>query len=421
MSRRVRIILSMLGVPAVFAAVAVGCANAEEPPREVSPNVEDGGVIPTEPHDAAVVEPEDADIDAADVVEAGRACSYDDWCPTALPKSVATPKKYDLRAVWVAPNHEAFAASYGGDVLAWDGVAWKEIYVDGPRFLRMWGSSASELWLIAETQGLYRGTKSASNAWSFTEVATPGTVAAVWGTSATDVWISTGKELHRWNGDGAAEPWTRVAMPTSLSDVIVGGLVSSLWGTGPNDFWGSGAQWAAPCDGCDFVQTALFIHWDPNAPAVPLDDGGTDTRPGAWKTVELDPRGGRDFYDTKPATSAGAQGQVICCDRFCKQTLHGVPADGSTDQLSYSVFPVVMVADQGVNGMWGRAADDVWIVGKLGSVSHFDGKGWSISRITNTDTPIARSLNAVHGVFDGTQNDVWVVGNNVTLHRTVTP
>ena len=110
----------------------------------------------------------------------------------------------------------------------------------------------------------------------------------------------------------------------------------------------------------------------------------------------------------------------MCRDRYCLQTLHAMPVDGSPDELSFSVFPVVMVADRAVNAIWGSRPDDVWLVGKQGSVSHFDGTAWSVSRITNTDTPIARPMYSVHGITDGTQSDVWVVGNNITLHRTVT-
>ncbi|AKU97874.1 hypothetical protein AKJ09_04538 [Labilithrix luteola] len=408
----------MLGVPVAVVAVAVGCASTEEQPIETTPSLEDGSVVPAVPEDDAAVVPEDAASDAPDVLEPTRACSYDNWCPTPLPKSTASPKKYDLRAVWVAPNHEAFAASYAGDVLAWDGVAWKEIYTDGPRFLRLWGASESELWLVTEAQSLVHATKNAASVWSFVEVPTPGPVSTVWGVSASEVWAS-GSGLFRWNGEAAAEPWTTVTPPTTLSDVVMGGRIYSLWGSGPSDFWGSGAQWSAPCEDCDGPQRALLVHWDPNA--TEGDDGGTNPRRGAWKAVALDPRGNLDFYQAKPSGSAGGQAQVLCRDRYCTQTLHGVPADGSPDELTFSVFPVVMVADRSVNAIWGSRANDVWLVGKQGSVSHFDGTAWSVSRITNTDTPIGRAMNAIHGLTDGTQSDVWVVGNNITLHRTVTP
>ncbi|MDF2695086.1 MAG: hypothetical protein K0S65_3469, partial [Labilithrix sp.] len=231
------------------------------------------------------------------------------------------------------------------------------------------------------------------------------------------VWAS-GSGLFRWNGEAAAERWTEVTPPTTLSDVVVGGRIYALWGSGPNDFWGSGAQWSAPCFDCDGPQGALLIRWDPNAPASDLD-AGPSARHGAWKAVALDPRA-TDFYQAKPSASAGGA-QVFCRDRNCLQTMHGTPADGSPDELSYSLFPVVMVADRSVNAIWGSRPNDVWLVGKQGSVSHFDGTGWSISRITNTDVPIARPMYSVHGVTDGTQSDVWVVGNNITLHRTVTP
>lgn len=427
MSPRVRIMLWMLGVPVAISGVAVGCATAEEPRDETMPSLEDGSFVPTRP-DGAVVVPGRPDGDAPDVLVPMRACSYDDWCPTPLPKSTGSPKKYDLRAVWVAPNHEAFAASDGGDVLAWDGVAWKEIYADGPPFLRLWGASAAELWLVTKGQGVVHGTKNAANAWSFAELPPPGPVQTVWGASRSEVWASGNGGLFRWNGEGAAQHWTQVTPPVTLSDVVVGGRIYSLWGSGPSDFWGSGAQWSAPCVDCDGPSRALLVRWDPNAPATELDagvesgaDGGTSSRRGAWRAVALDPRANVDFYQAKPSGSAGGQAQVLCRDRSCLETLHGMPADGSPDALSFSSFPVVRVADRESSAVWGSRANDVWLVGRLGSVSHFDGTAWSISRITNTDVPIARPMYSVHGVTDGTQSDVWVVGNDVTLHRTVTP
>ncbi len=53
MSRRVRIMLWMLGVPAAVSGVAAGCANADEQRYETTPSLEDGSIVPTVPNDAA--------------------------------------------------------------------------------------------------------------------------------------------------------------------------------------------------------------------------------------------------------------------------------------------------------------------------------------------------------------------------------
>ena len=57
----------------------------------------------------------------------------------------------------------------------------------------------------------------------------------------------------------------------------------------------------------------------------------------------------------------------------------------------------------------GSSATDVWAVGKLGTIIHFDGTRWSV-----TPTPTAVDFNAVFAIAPG---DAWAVGDNgIVLH-----
>jgi len=59
------------------------------------------------------------------------------------------------------------------------------------------------------------------------------------------------------------------------------------------------------------------------------------------------------------------------------------------------------------NAIWGSAPGDVWAVGDLGGISHWDGTGWTQS--TYGALPFFPFLNKVHGSSAG---DVWVAGRN---------
>jgi hypothetical protein len=62
----------------------------------------------------------------------------------------------------------------------------------------------------------------------------------------------------------------------------------------------------------------------------------------------------------------------------------------------------------GLNGVWGSSFDDVWAVGRGGTILHFDGSAW-----TRLPPITPEPLYHVHG---SGKNDVWAVGRHVVLH-----
>ena len=61
------------------------------------------------------------------------------------------------------------------------------------------------------------------------------------------------------------------------------------------------------------------------------------------------------------------------------------------------------------SAVWGRSPSDVWVVGKLGYVSHWNGAAWADDK-----TPTEAGLLAVTGTANG---EVWAVGEKgVIMH-----
>jgi len=65
--------------------------------------------------------------------------------------------------------------------------------------------------------------------------------------------------------------------------------------------------------------------------------------------------------------------------------------------------------ESSLNDVWGSAANDVYAVGTGGTILHFDGSAWAAQN-SGTGTPL-------NGVWGAGQNDVWAVGENGTILR----
>ncbi|HZY08932.1 MAG TPA: hypothetical protein VFE69_14345, partial [Ilumatobacteraceae bacterium] len=212
-----------------------------------------------------------------------------------------------------APN-DVYAVS-GTDLAHWDGTAWTLVdfagAIDPSSLSAVWGSSASDLWLGDELNGRvfhWDGTT-----WS-TGITQTVTVTDLWGVPGGAVYAGGIFGLSRWSGAG----WTDIGDDVAQE-------AAGLWGFSDDDVWVVS----------DF---GTLAHW--------TGAGWTNTLP-----TDL--------------------------DRF---------EDGHTS-------------------VWGAAPDDVWAVGDGGAISHWDGAQWS--QIQYGQFPFYPFLTKVHG---SSADDVWVAG-----------
>jgi hypothetical protein len=121
-------------------------------------------------------------------------------------------------------------------------------------------------------------------------------------------------------------------------------------------------------------------------PANPLDGGGRDTSPAT---------------DSTPPPDAGCD----AADPSCTTMI------ASCTDVAWCMVPTTVSPFYVLTAVWGASKDDIWAVGSGGTIVHYDGTAWSLSKSGLTNT-----FNAVWG---SGPDDVYVVSDNTAiLHGT---
>jgi hypothetical protein len=340
----------------------------------------DGGVPSSQP-----------DADAGDAALDGDSaavepCSVDNWC------HVAVPPDQTLRDVWGDGAGTVWSVSEQGSILRWNGAQWTISHTVTGALYAIWGSSPTDIWVGGEN-GLFHGQGPNSSSVVWTAVATPATlpVLSMWGSSGPDVWAVAGKSQTNtqpfvYEGQvlhytGPAAGW--VLDPISSQRAAF----SRVWGAGSSDVWIGGDMSASK---------ALVLRGAPDG------DGGT-----AWTEEKLSLR-----RMTGGAAIARDSVLILGNDLYTLGTFFtGATANGG-DTFDW------VVSDYATGwtyfDAWGPAPNDIWLAGAYGRLHHWDGSSWSIARTAVSKFPIA---NALHAIWGSGTDDVWVVGDNIALHK----
>jgi uncharacterized protein YjdB len=204
----------------------------------------------------------------------------------------------------------------------------------------VWGSSATDIFVTCGSPILhYDGT-----GWSTMATQTGSQGFGVWGTSATDVYAVFGDGIQHYDGTS----WS-----TAISTAVI---LNGVWGTSPTDIYAVG-------------NAGTILHYD-----------GT-----TWSTMASGTFG--DLHDVwgTSATNVFAVGDL---DRI----LH---YDGTNWTAAYET-------EIPLHGLWGTSSNDVYAVGHGEVVLHYDGTTWSQMP---SDTYL--SLQAVWGTSN---TDVYASG-----------
>ncbi len=402
---------------------ALGCADGVvAPPSSAgpTPDASDGvnGDLDGGPHDGAGSAPP--------------ACSADGWCYTRLPSPtsfdaggiVPDPSgvRFALSSVWGSADRSAWAVSRAGHVLRWDGTEWKVVLVAGAALRSVWGASATDIWVAGDSGTLLHGTGSDGNL-TFVPVSIGSTltIERVWGTSPTDIWLVTDRAYHLTaETAGTATPFVEVPIPSDYGDAAAFVRPTTVWGTAEETwFAGTEGSFCAP-PSCS-NETRHF--------AARRRDSGSGAA--IWDTV---PMAIPDATKVVGGTSTSAGVQVLAIATRLYDTAFAARIADDASKLD-AVRGTVTVAGSHVwssevaqaygqpTGIWGRDANDVFLVGEWGAVRRFDGSGWQIVRVARTAvSPLVNHLRAIDGVVDATgEQDMWIVGEDVALHRRAKP
>lgn len=222
-----------------------------------------------------------------------------------------------------------------------------------------------DVWAFARGAGqLWRGS---GTAWTNDTANLPFAVsassvraaAAIGG--AVYVAAASTRVVRIWTATGG---WTTTpAWPDSFDPV-------AITATGPTDVWVAGAA-------------SRVDHWN-----------GT-----AWQSLTTPVGDVRALYAAS-SDDVWAVASVNDGSRLVGTLLHKGPRDpGFVAVTGLPAIPSTL------NAMWGTGASDLWVVGELGTLLHYDGLQWVT--VTPAAGPTQRALFAIHGA---SHDRVWAVG-----------
>ncbi|MFK7985227.1 MAG: hypothetical protein AB8I08_04280, partial [Sandaracinaceae bacterium] len=155
---------------------------------------------------------------------------------------------------------------------------------------------------------------------------TASVVSAVWATSATDAWLTSGTtSLFRWDGTA----YTTVSTPSI-------GLLTCFWGNGPSDLYAAGSG-------------ASIVHWD-----------GT-----SWSAVA-------DFNDI------GGDQQIQAIYAPSSDRIFASGSEGEIYTWNGASWSIVDTGSSPVRGLWGSSASNVFAQGPVPGW-RYDGTTWAES------------------------------------------
>jgi hypothetical protein len=302
-----------------------------------------------------------------------------------------------------------------GSVLRWDGTAWTIHSANtSAQYFAIWGSSPTDLW-IGGSSGLLHGTGADSAHVVFAPVDAPGdptiAISAISGTGANDVWAvggflkmtypfsSSGRVLH-W-ADGS---WT--AADPSLVDLTIG--YTKVWSTPGSGVWLSGSSMGTSGQAAKLARRPL------GADAFSLETLPSTTVYGDLVTPLRVDSGGC-LSDTEAVIFGSMRGDG-------PSVWHGTSADdGAT--FTWVVEPraqpdAVPIPDFAMTALWIRSATDAWVAGSFGRLRHYDGASWSEAALAVSPKP---EVAPFYGIWGTSDDDLWVVGDNIAIHKSTSP
>ena len=294
-----------------------------------------------------------------------------------------------LNDVWAADNLTAVAVGDGGKILRLDGSTW-DVQSSGTSvdLLAVWGRSSDDIyavgdstvvhwdgasWLLLEMPGVFRAVS--GDASHVYVAGDHGTLLVYDGVTWQPAAVGTIEDLRGVSSSGSLVVAVG-ANGTIVQDDGTGWVVGrtsstanllSTWGSASDGFFAVGE-----------AGTVLFYDgsvWRPLA----LGHGVTGPPNQTYSEV----RG-------LPGVEIGIRGTV----------------DVATyDGAAWS--PVAVPTAETIYGLWGSAPDDVFAVGRNGTILHHDGLTWTVQ-----PTPTTADLRAVSGIGP---HDVYAAGDGSTL------
>jgi hypothetical protein len=224
-----------------------------------------------------------------------------------------------------------------------------------------------------------------------------------------DVWAFARptSSVQRWNGAA----WTATTAPFAVGSITAAAaFAGTLWvaTSGPRTLWrytvAGGwtalGTWPDPFDALTIGASSATDVW--------LGGGGgaiDHWNGSAWSTHTHPGLEVRGLYPAS-ADDVWAVAGVSDGTRTVGTIVHKGPAASAFAQVTgLPNVPSTLTA------IWGASPSDIWVVGEVGAILHFDGLSWvTVTPPGGTQRPFM----AIHGA---SRDAVWAVGGNGTMFR----
>jgi uncharacterized protein YjdB len=203
--------------------------------------------------------------------------------------SMSIPSSGSVYGIWGSAGNNVFAVTSNGEVLRFNGSSWSVSTTSASPLWAVYGTSANDVYATGESGVALRFN---GTSWSSVNASTSGTLAGVWGSSATNL-MAVGSTVSGSTGiafRNTGSGWTSMAMPTSA-------MLTSIWGPSANDVYATG-------DG------GLIVRWNGSSWST-MSSGTSDQ---LWSVSGAPTGTGGAFavgYNSTVAAGTSSSGMVI--------------------------------------------------------------------------------------------------------------
>jgi len=384
---------TLLAIGIVPLMVVAACADSGEETTVVQ---DDAGTPESGVPDAAG----DAAPDGGDAnVEALR-CS-EGFCIVDLPN----PQAYGLTewvftgvqvdattGAWAIANGVSGVDEASARILHFENDAWRPVHSpslgSSERAVELYSlaaDGAGNLIAVGATRDdgtavIVRGNGTSFTTTSFDE----GSLSAVWFAEPGQAWIvGPGGLIYRSTSD---DDWESESIEPYVD-------LKSVWGIGPDELYVGGVNF----DPETFMAYGYLGH------RRRIDAGAPTWTSRVFEELQAERWGEPDIL----AGTAPPDGTRFWAS---PNLLARTAPDGRHDEWTADPFePRVPI-----RAFWAQGKDDVWAVGHVGRVFHFDGTAWKDLLLTFNGAPLTPRLSAIAGTSEG---EIFVVGEGVALRR----